>query len=282
MNLDPPPLEMLRRALGMVDGFTSPSKRILEDWREAADDRVYWLPNYAPVAYYTDLPERNNDRLIIGWGGSVSHYDSWHGSGMYEACKRVAARHPDVLFRIHGNDPRIYAHLPVPEKQKELVPGVAPEEWPKRLAQFDIGVAPLHGEYDQRRSWIKGLEYSLAGVPWLGQAGWPYQDLIDALDADEATSGFGKLVGEPVAATLEAGADAWEAALLDAIDNIDDLRRKAAAVRQYALSNWTAEANVEKTAALYQQIALGARGTAILPNIYYVRWPVSPATAVSA
>jgi glycosyltransferase involved in cell wall biosynthesis len=42
---------------------------------------------------------------------------------------------------------------------------------------FDIGVAPLHGPYDQRRSWIKGLEYLLAGVPWVGTQGEPYRDL---------------------------------------------------------------------------------------------------------
>ena len=75
-NLDPPPLEMLRRALKMADGFTSPSKRILEDWQEAADGRTFWLPNYAPRGWYENLPgPENNNRIVIGWGGSVSHYD---------------------------------------------------------------------------------------------------------------------------------------------------------------------------------------------------------------
>jgi len=282
-NFDPPPLEMLKRALGIADGFCSPSKLIMEDWREAADGRVHWLPNYAPRGWYENLEvqQGNGDRVVIGWGGSVSHYDSWWGSGIYKAATRVAEKRPEVLFRIHGNDPRIYAHLPVPEKNKQLVPGVPPEKWPAELAQFDIGVAPLHGIYDQRRSWIKGLEYSLAAVPWLGQEGVPYQDLIDVLDDNERTEKAGVLVGEPVAETLEAGADAWEAAILGAIDDLTERKRAAMAAREVALTRWTSEANVESTVALYQKIAAGARGVPPLPDVFYIRWQVPASMAIA-
>ena len=284
-NLDPPPLEMLRRALKMADGFTSPSKRILEDWQEAADGRTFWLPNYAPRGWYESLPgPENNGRVVIGWGGSVSHYDSWHGSGLYEAAKRVAEKRPEVLFRIHGNDPRIWAHLPVPQQNKEMVSGVPPEQWPQLLSKFDIGVAPLHGEYDQRRSWIKGLEYSLAAVPWLATAGSPYADLWEALDANEATKGAGVAVGahNPVTpGEVADNVDAWEAAILAAIDDLPARKAKAKAARAVALERWTSEANVESTVALYRRIAAGARNAAILPGIMYINWPIQAGTALS-
>lgn len=284
-NLDPPPLKMLEKALHMADGFTSPSKMILQDWAEAADGRTYWLPNYAPRGWYEMLPgPEQNGRIVIGWGGSVSHYDSWHGSGLYEAAVRVVEKRPEVLFRIHGNDPRIWAHLPLTDKNKEMVPGVPPEQWPQLLSKFDIGVAPLHGEYDQRRSWIKGLEYSLAAVPWLGTAGAPYADLWAALDADDATKGAGVGVGAPNPVTEQEVADnvdAWEAVLLAAIDDLPQRKAKAQAARAYALEHWTSEANVESTVALYRKIAAGARNSAILPGIYYINWSIPAGTAVA-
>jgi hypothetical protein len=116
------------------------------------------------------------DRIVIGWGGSVSHYDSWWGSGLFEAAKYITKHYPEVLWLICGNDPRLQAQLPVHRDNKHWQPGVEPSQWPQIIKTFDIGVAPLYGPYDQRRSWLKTLEYGLAGVPWVATDGEPYAD----------------------------------------------------------------------------------------------------------
>ena len=176
------PLATLERGLQTCGYLTSPNRLILQDWAHVA--RGYYLPNYAQGEWWTDLEDRATmqaksnwqDRIVIGWGGSVSHYDSWWGSGIFEAAKHITKHYPEVLWLICGNDPRLYSQLPVHRDNKHWQHGVEPSQWPQIIKTFDIGVAPLYGPYDQRRSWIKTLEYGLAGVPWVATEGEPYRD----------------------------------------------------------------------------------------------------------
>jgi hypothetical protein len=50
------------------------------------------------------------------------------------------------------------------------------ETWPKTVGTFDIGVAPLSGEYDRRRSLLKTLEFATAGIPWVATDEAPYKE----------------------------------------------------------------------------------------------------------
>lgn len=183
-NNDKEALDWLEKGLRQVDGLTSPNRLLLQDWSHVV--KGYYLPNFARGEWWRDLPDREKakaqrglqDRIVIGWGGSVSHYDSWWGSGLREAANIISHQHPEVIWMICGNDPRIYDQLPVPADCKYHQVGVPPNEWPKVVKTFDIGVAPLFGPYDQRRSWIKGMEYLLGGVPWVGTVGEPYRDLL--------------------------------------------------------------------------------------------------------
>lgn len=182
-NLDPNPIVMLEKGLQSLNGLIAPNRNLLADWAHVT--KGYYLPNFARSEWWTDLPTRDEqktklglaERLVIGWGGSVSHYDSWWGSGIREAATIICRNHPEVVWLICGNDKRIYDQLPVPWANKRFQVGVPPQEWPKIVKTFDIGVAPLFGMYDQRRSWIKGLEYTLASVPWCGTEGEPYKDI---------------------------------------------------------------------------------------------------------
>jgi hypothetical protein len=199
-GLPEPPLETLKKWVGEVDAFTSPSKRILEDWKGTYKVGIWW-PNFTTGAWYEKVVKEPHEGIVIGWGGSSSHYDTFWFTPVCEALKKVCELRPQVRIRICGFDVRILDLLDVPNK--EHVPFVPPDEWPKNIAQFDIGIAPLAEEYDQRRSWLKGIEFGLAKVPWVGTEGWPYKDL-----------GYGTLVPNTV--------EAWVSALIDKIDNPQD------------------------------------------------------------
>ena len=170
-NAPTAPIELLTQGLRHANALIAPSKVLLEDWKNV----VYgcYVPNYAEGHWYRDLKKREPDgKIIIGWGGSVSHYDSWKFSGIIPAIERLCREDPRVCVMICGNDARVLDLLDVAPEQKLNQPGVPPKEWPKIIAGFDIGVAPLDardGEhsYDFRRSWIKGLEYNLAQVPFI-------------------------------------------------------------------------------------------------------------------
>ena len=258
-QLDPPPLVMLEKGLRLIGNLTAPNRYLLNDWAHAC--RGYYIPNYARSEWWVDdydaMEARRargiDDKIIIGWGGSVSHYDSWWGSGIREAATRICARHANVSWMICGNDPRIYEQLPVPRDQKIAQPGVQPNDWPKIVRQFDIGVAPLFGPYDQRRSWIKGMEYQLAGIPWIGTRGEPYREMADS----------GILVDN--------GPEAWEDALETVISQLHSRRTIASDRLELARQHYLIDNNLDMYARTYRQIiddteSSGAR----LPGVFHI------------
>jgi glycosyltransferase involved in cell wall biosynthesis len=55
------------------------------------------------------------------------------------------------------------------------------DELPRRIAEWDIGIAPLADiPYNATRSDIKVKEYAACGVPWLASPFGPYSDLGEA------------------------------------------------------------------------------------------------------
>jgi hypothetical protein len=259
-KLDPPPLVALERGLKQSNGLISPNRNLLSDWSYVT--KGFYLPNYARSEWWTDLPTRVEmkerlgvkDRIVIGWGGSVSHYDGWWGSGLREAAALIARKYPQVTFMICGNDPRIYEQLPVPFDQRKQQPGVEPSAWPKIVKSFDIGLAPLHGYYDQRRSWLKGLEYGLAGVPWVGTTGEPYSDL----------RGLGYLIDN--------GVDSWYEHLCYIIDHLEK-EQTVAEQRIPTFQQWFIGNQLETCRKVYQGVIDNFRMEhGRLPNVYYVNW----------
>jgi len=266
------PLLHLEQGLRELDGLVSPNRNILRDWEHAC--RGYHLPNFAREAWWTNLPTREEikatkgltGRIVIGWGGSVSHYDSWVGSGISEALQGVCRRHPEVVMQICGNDERVpyWLHRYVDRDHLATQGGVQPSDWPKSVVGFDIGVAPLFGPYDQRRSWIKGLEYLLGGVPWIGTVGEPYRDLV----------GLG--------VQIPGGMDAWESALENMIRNLKQ-EQELAAARVALAQGWFVERSLERIKQTYDKIkqdAQAARGQ--LAGIYKVVVTPNPAPTVRA
>jgi hypothetical protein len=259
-------LVLLEDGLRRSNGLIAPNRLLLSDWGHVS--KGYYLPNYAEAKWWTDLPSREEikkelgvspDKIVIGWGGSVSHYDSWWGSGIREAAIRVANRHPEVLWMVCGNDPRIGSQLPVSKLQKKIQPGVDPSQWPKIVRSFDIGLAPLFGPYDQRRSWIKGLEYLLAGVPWIATRGEPYRDLAE----------FGKLISN--------GIDEWEMSIEDMLGHLSQIQEASKEKEQMA-TMWFAENQVDNFKRLFENIVNDFNADhGRLPGVYYVK--TEPKTA---
>ena len=157
---------------------------------------------------------------------------------------------------ICGNDARVLDLLDVAPEQKLNQPGVPPKEWPKIIAGFDIGVAPLDardGEhsYDFRRSWIKGLEYNLAQVPFIATRSPVYA----------AFDSYGVMV--------ENTADDWYIALKNIADNLIKAKKQARRDRKFGLS-LTLDVNVENIVLAYDKIMTAALPE--LPNVFYVNW----------
>lgn len=260
-GLEPTPLKVLEEGLRLSDGLTAPNRNLLADWAHVTQG--YYLPNYADHQFWPEeLPTRAEqkaklaltDRIVIGWGGSVSHYDSWWGTDIYTAAQSIVRKFPQVVFMLCGNDPRVYDALPVPPDNKFLQPGVMPNLWPQVIRTFDIGLAPLYGIYDQRRSWIKALEYGLAGVPWVGTSGEPYRDL--------AATGY----------TITNTAGNWYTTLAHLIRDLTDEQEEATNRIPY-FRDLLAINQIHAYEKVYKQIASDVkikRGK--LPLLHFINW----------
>ena len=242
-QLPRPAIHEMAAGLAMLGLLTSPSRLILEDWRQAVGVRTAHIPNYLYLPHYAAKRTRTREddgTTWVAWGGSAGHFGSWLGSGIADALCRVLAARPHTRFVMCGADTRILDRVPLKHHQKLHFNWRHFSQWPAILANFDVGLIPLAGDFDARRSTLKPLEYSIMRVPWIASKSPAYAGLED----------YGTFVDNTP--------EAWADALIDAIDNAPNSRKV-----QHAY-DWAREhdidANVRSMIGKYAQ--LGQKVTA--------------------
>lgn len=172
-------MQQFKKALRMCDAFITPSNVLTADYL-LINRNGHTVKNYPDLTWDCwKVPRREPDgKVRMVWGGSWTHYDSWNYSGIVPAMRRILADHPEASLTLVGGDLRIMSLFsglgPGRVIHKDRVPF---EEWPALLGEYDIGLAPLHGQYDRRRSWIKVLEYCLMGLWPIASPMEPYEGL---------------------------------------------------------------------------------------------------------
>jgi hypothetical protein len=232
------PLEQIIWGSKLLHGITTPSKYLTKDWAKYNNGSRY-LANYLDTKRYNVPREIVKDApIILGWGGSMSHTDSWTRSGVYAALKRILKKYDNVKLMIAGD----MRHVQYFKKQfGDRIIGVPWNKvntWYKTLATFDIGLVPLHGGYDLRRSPLKAIEYCLMGIPFVGSN----HDIYDEFT--------------PYAVTVKNQPNHWERALSEMIENYHDIRHdsKWKEARELALS-WDINDNLDNIVSVYEDIA---------------------------
>jgi hypothetical protein len=294
-GLEPNPVDRMIEGLKHADALIAPSHVILKDWGhilpgyywpnypaialyENADPKPLGAPDM--VIDYEENTEKpvmrarprkdTEGKVCIGWGGSISHVDGFMYSGVLPALKRVLKDRPQTFFKFCGSETRLNWLLKeFPEGQFMRHGGVMAEHWPLVVSTFDIGIAPLDmrptetfnggdnpgKSYDERRSWLKLVEYLCGGVPFVATDGAPYAEL----------GRFGKLV--------ENTEQAWYEALISRVDGLVHFKVEAREKRKWALSHLTMEANADRLIDLYSRIQAeqqSRRQNARLPETIYV------------
>jgi len=233
----PRPLTQFKWGLRMVAGIMLPSKVLVEDWKDYS--KTYYVPNYFDMKAYKDIKKpkkKNKDEIIIGWGGSLSHVQSFKDSGVLKALKKICNDFPNVRVMITG-DKRVFDIIDLPEDKKVFQPFVPHSEWAKSVViKYDIGLAPLCGAYDQRRSWIKPLEYMLLKIPWIASDNKSYDDIKQ----------YGKVI--------ENRYDVWRREIADTINNLEEYRKIAKGAPYKFAVRQSSDKNVDKIIATFQEV----------------------------
>jgi glycosyltransferase involved in cell wall biosynthesis len=144
--------------------------------REWGGVRVEVIPNGIDVRRF---PQRVQRRVnpIIGWSGSTGHR-----SGDLALLREPFAALSGVAFHHTGHYdsyPSFVDEVGVSAELVTLMPMLAPHEYPHGLI-FDIGVVPLVDiPFNHAKSYIKGLEYAAAGIPFVASPLPEYVRLVE-------------------------------------------------------------------------------------------------------
>jgi glycosyltransferase involved in cell wall biosynthesis len=230
--MNPLPIVQFKWGLRIAKGIQVPSVHLASDWSKY--NKTHYVHNYLDVDRYANVePLYPHDEIVIGWCGSLSHHASFTDSGIVYGIKKIGKKYPKVRFLI-GGDKRVFDMLEV--ENKVFQPFVPEDKFTSLIKTLDIGLAPLAGEYDKRRSWIKVLEYMALKIPWVASDYPTYSELKD----------FGVMT--------ENGGKNWEYAISDAIEKHAEYKERANTINHDFAMTQTSDANIEKTLALYKEI----------------------------
>jgi hypothetical protein len=234
--IKPSPLDQFRAGMRLVSAAIMPNVHLQNEW--AVYTPTYLIPNYPDLRDYQNVKHKAHEGIIIGWGGSVSHWESVvDATGVLTALKRVAQAIPEVKIVIQTSDQRISKALHLSESQKLYRPWVKYKDWPQSMADWDISLAIVHGPYDTHRSIIHLIEPLMLGdpIPVIASNQDPYAPY-----------------GQYVSLTKNTP-KAWEATILEVVSQVYyktlDLTRSQAWAQSYGIDQ-----HVTEIVKIYQEI----------------------------
>lgn len=137
--------------------------------RYAAHGRGHVIYNHLPDHYY-GVDHKDSD--LIGWPANLSsHPDDPEVVG--GAVARLCG--PSGGFQVIGDPTGCGAVFGLTTDPPGHDP-VGPDGWPAAVAELGIGVCPLADtKFNASKSWLKPLELSALGVPWVGSPRMEYE-----------------------------------------------------------------------------------------------------------
>lgn len=199
---------------------------VTTDALAARYDGEHVIPNCIPERY---IKAPHKDSTRVGWGGKASTHP-----GDLEAIGDAIAQLNAPFLNV-GPGERVARILGL--KSNYTATGHIPlEQWPNELSRIGVGVAPLADTpFNHAKSWLRVLEYSAVGVPWVASPTTPYRQFHEQEKA-------GLLADSPAE---------WFAAI-QRLRNDRDLRWELADAGREAAARWTIESNAWRWAEAWQ------------------------------
>lgn len=179
LNIDPdntvpyqiyaPLVDGTRQNISAADVVTVSTPKLAE-YISSINKNVVVLRNCVSRELVNQVRPRSG-QLTVGWAGSMFHQQDWHG--MPERLRDFHARVPYAQFHMIGAD---YTRGLVPTRTT----GWSTIDRYYSALDFDIGIAPIvRTPFNERKSWIKLLEYAALGIPAVATNAGQYDEWIE-------------------------------------------------------------------------------------------------------
>jgi len=143
-----------------------------------ASDKIHIMENHVELDKFTPHVHEEEDRPTVGWIGSTAH----RTSGDLDILKSLYRTIGTEGWRYHhsghvGYHPHFYDVVGLGKDDVTILLPVPPERLDD-LMRFDIGVVPIRkSPFNESKSWIKGIEYAAAGIPFVASDSGEYKRL---------------------------------------------------------------------------------------------------------
>lgn len=152
---------------------------------------IHVLENTVDVMRFAPVVDSGSNVPMVGWVGSTSHR-----SGDLEILQGIISPLVDrgeIRFQHSGHYPQaesVASRIGLDEDQVTVHPATDARNYPALLT-MEVGLAPLRDTpFNHAKSDIKLLEYSAAGIPWIGSA-------LSAYEALRKKWGVGRTASNP-------------------------------------------------------------------------------------
>lgn len=183
------------------------STPFLQDFHAARHDRVFMVRNGIDIGRWNRRRDAGGRRPTVGWVGATP----WRSNDLESIAPFFGGILSKRNLKFHHSGHT--KNAPFAHEQLELDPKSCTVEsmrpilgYPKMFEKIDIGIVPLNDvPFNHAKSYIKGLEYAAAGVPFIASNTPEYSFLSE--------HGVGRVAGS---------ADEWE----HHIDELTDPKKR--------------------------------------------------------
>ena len=167
--------EMIKNSTGVITSTPFLTEKMTK-WNK----NCVMHQNYVQMSTFKkrDHIRHDSGTPVVGWMGSTSHRsgDLHILRGLSSQISKMATWHHTGHIDIVGV-PKFWDEIKVEAGMVTTTPFLPPTELGKGV-NFDIGLVPLTSiHFNDAKSWIKGIEYAAAGVPFVASSSAEYRRL---------------------------------------------------------------------------------------------------------
>lgn len=155
------------------------STPFLFDYYAKKRDNVFMVRNGIDASRYNKKRFRFEKKPNIGWVGATH----WRSNDLEQLSEFIDdyLKRNNMLFHHSGHSssaPPAHELMKIDPKRSTVLPMAPIDAYPNLLSPIDIGIIPLNDiPFNHAKSFIKGLEYAAAGVPFIASYSPEYEYL---------------------------------------------------------------------------------------------------------